>query len=138
MLRLNSHLWSVFYSSFKYFNCCQSFVSFSFDKVTTGRYNFVSVILNFAPDGATIAGSAAAVTDISAKIQFLDQVKINSTSQLISGTFNLLQKLLKYFRRIASFTFVNESFFSGVFPVILVLYLKDSELEERGLLGPSL
>ena len=29
---------------------------FLFDKVTTGTYNFVSVILNFAPDEATIAG----------------------------------------------------------------------------------
>ena len=31
-------------------------MSFSFDKVTIGTYNFVSVILNVAPDGATIAG----------------------------------------------------------------------------------
>ena len=45
-------------------------MSFSYDKVTTGTYNFVSVILNFAPDGATIAGSAAASTAISAKTIF--------------------------------------------------------------------
>ena len=113
-------------------------MSFSFDKVTTGAYNFVSVILNSAPEGATIAGLASAFTVISAKTQFLDQVKINSTSQMISGIFKLLQKLLKYFRGITSFAFVNESLFSGVFPVILVLYLKDLELEERGLLGSSL
>ena len=37
-----------------------------------------------------------------------------------------------------SFAFVNESLFPGVFPAILVLHLKDSELEERGLLGSSL
>ena len=112
-------------------------MSISFDKVTTGTYNFVSIILNFAPDGATIAGSASASAVISTKAQFLDQVKINSTSQLISGTFRLLQKLLKYFRGITNFACVNESLFS-VFPVILVLYLKDSELEERRLLGSSL
>ena len=98
----------------------------------------MSVILNFAPDGGTIAGSASAFTVISAKTQFLDQVKINCTSQFISGIFRLLQKLLKYFRGITSFAFVNESLFSDVFPVILVLYLKDSELKQRGLLGSSL
>ena len=120
------------------FNCSKGFVSFSFEKVTTGTYNFVSVYLNFGPDGPTIAGLAAASTAISAKTQFLDQVKINSTSQLISGIFKLLQKLLQYFKGIASFAFVNESLSSGVFTTILVLYLKDSELEERGLLGSSL
>ena len=77
-------------------------MSFSFDKITTGTYNFVSVILNFAPDGATIAGLAVASSVISAKTQFLDQVKINSTSQLISGIFKLLQKLLKCFSGIAT------------------------------------
>ena len=71
-------------------------MSFSFDKVTTGTYNFVPAILNFAPDGATIAGlsPSASFVVISAKTQFSDQVKINSTSQLISGIFKLLQKLL--------------------------------------------
>ena len=56
-------------------------MSFSFDKVTNGTYNFVFVILNSNPIGATIAGlpPCAALTYISAKTQFLDQVKINST-----------------------------------------------------------
>ena len=79
-------------------------MSFSFDKITTGTYNFVSVILNFAPDGATIAGlsSCGFLVVISAKTQFFDQVKINSTSQLISGIFKLLQKLLKCFSGITT------------------------------------
>ena len=38
------------------FNCSKSFLSFSVDKVTTGTYNFVSVIWNSYPVGATIAG----------------------------------------------------------------------------------
>ena len=38
----------------------------------------MSVILNFAPDGATIAGSASASSVKSAKTQFLDQVKLKS------------------------------------------------------------
>ena len=115
-------------------------MSFSFDKVTTGTYNFVSVILNIAPDGATIAGlpSCARLAVISAKTQFLDHVKINSIPQLISGIFKLLQKLLKYFIGITSFVFFNESLFCGVFPTIFVFYLKDLELEERRLLGSSL
>ena len=64
-------------------------------------YNFVSFIWNSNPAGATIAGGLllfpASLTVISAKTQFFDEVKINSTSQLINGIFKLLQKLLKYF-----------------------------------------
>ena len=64
-------------------------MSFSFDKVTTGTYNFVSGISNVNTTGATIAGllTSASFVVISAKTQFFDQVKINSTSQLISGIF---------------------------------------------------
>ena len=102
-------------------------MSFSFDKVTAGTYNFVSVILNVAPDGATIAGSTSASSVISAKTQFLDQIKINSTSQLINGIFKALQKLLKCFKGMTTFAFVNELLSSCVFPTIFVLYLKDSE-----------
>ena len=110
-------------------------MSFSFDKAPTGTYNFVPVILNVAPDGATIAGLATAFTAISAKTHLLDHVKINSISQLINGILKTLEKLLKYFSGITTFTSVNESLFSSVFPTIFVLYLKDLELEERGLLG---
>ena len=58
-------------------------MAFPFDKVTTGTYYFVSVISNFNSVGATIAGLASAFTVISAKTQFFDQVKINSTSLLM-------------------------------------------------------
>ena len=77
------------------------FFSFSFDKVTTGTCNFVFVVWNSNPVGATIAAESllfpTALTVISGKAQFLDQVKINSVSQLINGIFNVLQKLLKFF-----------------------------------------
>ena len=73
-------------------NCSKNCVSFSFDKITTGTYNFVSVILNSSPVGATIAGRSllfsAALYIISAKTQFFDQVKMNSTSQLYMVYFN--------------------------------------------------
>ena len=95
-------------------------------------------ILNVAPDEATIAVSASASAVILAKTQFLDQVKINSTSQLINGISKLLQKLLKCFIEITTFAFVNESLFSGVFPTISIFYFKDSESEERESLGSSL
>ena len=65
-------------------------MSFSFDKVTIGTYNFVSVISNFNSIGATTAGLASAFTVVSAKTQFFDQFKINSTLQLICGIFKPL------------------------------------------------
>ena len=122
------------------FNCSKRFVSFSFDKVTTGTYNFVSFLLDVAPDGASIAGlsSSASLVVISAKTQFLDQVKVNCPSQLINGIFKLLQKLLKCSSGTTTFALVNGLLSSAVFLTILVLYLKDSELGERGVLGSSL
>ena len=113
-------------------------MSFSFDEVTTGMYNFVSVILNVAPDGGTIGGLRTAFTDISAKTQFFDHVKINSISQLINGISKLLQKLLKYFKGITTSASVNKSLFGDVFHTILVFYLKDSELVENGSFDSSL
>ena len=64
----------------------------------------MSVILDSNPVGATIAGLSASafLVIISLKTQFLGHVKINSTSQLISGIFELLQKLLKYSSGIAT------------------------------------
>ena len=74
-------------------------MSFSFDKVATGTYSFVSLILNSNPFGGTIAGLLPCVflLVVSAKTQFFDQVKVNSTSQFISGIFQPYQKLLKCF-----------------------------------------
>ena len=71
------------------FDCSKSFISFSFDKLTTWTNNCVSVIWNSNLAGAVIAGLllCATLTSISAKAQFLDQVKINYISQLISGIF---------------------------------------------------
>ena len=66
------------------------------------------------------------------KHNFLDQVRIISTSQLINGISKFLQKLFKYFNGITTSAFVNESLSCGVFPAILVLYLKDSELVKSG------
>ena len=76
------------------FSCSKIFLSFPYDKVTTGTYNFVSAILNFAPDGATMTGLKPAFTAISAKTQFFDQVKTNSISQLISRILNFSKNYL--------------------------------------------
>ena len=56
-----------------------------------------------------------------------DHVKIRLASQLIKGISRVLQKLLKYF----SGTIISTSFslllLLGVFPVIFILDLNDSE-----------
>ena len=84
------------------------------DKVTTGTYNFVSVIANFpSPIELVIT-------------QPLDHFDIRLTSQLINGISSVLQKLLKYF----SGTIISTSFVlpaARVFPVIFTLYLNYSE-----------
>ena len=52
---------SLFYSTVLLnlvFNCSKSFLSFLVDKVTTGTYNVVSVILNVAFVGLSIAATA--------------------------------------------------------------------------------
>ena len=73
------------------FNYSKSFLSLSADKVTSGTYSFVFVIWNYNPVGATTAGGSLLFPEvlifISAKAQFLGQVKINSISQLINGIF---------------------------------------------------
>ena len=59
-------------------------------------------------------------------IQVDDHVKMRLTSQLIKGISRVLQKLPKYFTG----TIISTSFSSsllGVFPVIFVLDLNDSE-----------
>ena len=56
---------------------------FSFDKVKTGTYNFVSVILNSNPVGTTIAVLPPFLhlsLSYQPKTQFFGQVTINSTS----------------------------------------------------------
>ena len=121
------------------------------DKVTTGTYKFVSVILNVAFVGAFIlsyastggsASGSAFLTNcvvILVKAQLLDQVKVKDSLQLIKGMSKYLQKLLEYFnettisRFLLAFMFPYWVFspFSwfafDFFPVILLLYLKPSE-----------
>ena len=75
---------------------------------------FFSVIANFpAPVELVIT-------------QSLDRVKIRLTSQLINDVPRVLQKLLKYFYGTIIWTsFVFPS--AGIFPVIFILHLNDSE-----------
>ena len=86
------------------FSCSKSFVTFSFDKVLTGTYSFVSFVENSNPVGVTIAGLSpyTSLVVILAKTQILEQIKINSISQLINGIFKTLQKLLKCFSGITT------------------------------------
>ena len=125
------------------FNCSKKLLSSFIDKVTTGTYNFVSVILNVAFVGASVlslAGlspwaSLAVCVVISVKTRFSDHVKVNDTSQLIEVMSKALQKLLNYFNGTTISRFFLIFVFPcsvpwlafDAFPVILHLYLKDSE-----------
>ena len=66
----------------------------------------MSVVWDSDPVGATITWGSlvfpAVLAVISAKTQFLDQVKISSISQLINGISKVLQNLLKCFRGITT------------------------------------
>ena len=64
--------------------------------MTTGRYNFVSIILNVAFVGlliSTTEGSASGLASLVALLvitKFSDQVKIRFISQLINELFSVL------------------------------------------------
>ena len=95
-------------------NCCNNFALSCVDKVITGTYNFVSIISNFASPVKVL------ITQVD------DHVNIKLTSQLIKGISRVLRKLLKYFHG----TIISTSFSlpsSGVFPVIFIFDLNDSE-----------
>ena len=111
---LDSYLFQLIVFLKPDFSCWSNFSLSLVDKVTTGTYNFVSVISNFpSPVELVIT-------------QSLDYVKIRLTSQLINGISRVLQKLPKYFNgTIISTSFVFPS--SGVFPVIFTLDLNDSQ-----------
>ena len=94
--------------------------------MTTGTYNFVSVILNVALVGllisapAGLASRSASLVVLFAITQFPDQVKIRFISQLINGIYNVHPKLLTYFNG----TTISKKFsvfLSSNPPVILVL-----------------
>ena len=64
--------------------------------MATGRYNFVSIILNVAFVGlliSTTEGSASGLASLAALLvitKFSDQVKIRFISQLINEVFSVL------------------------------------------------
>ena len=82
------------------FSCFKNLLSISVDRVTTDTCNFASFILNVAFDGVFITGIAgsalgllAVCVIISIKTQFLDQVKVRDTLQLLKGMSKVLQQL---------------------------------------------
>ena len=95
-------------------NYSKSFLSFSVDKVTTGTYNFVSVIWNIAPVGET-SFHLFVITLLSMLVitHSLGQGKIKDTSQLINGISKVLQKLLRYFNGTAISTSFLPDFFAS-------------------------
>ena len=71
--------------------------------MTTGTYNFVSVIWNFAFVGLLTGATAGSTSGFASLValfvitQFSNQVKIIFIQQLINGIYSGLQKLLKCF-----------------------------------------
>ena len=79
------------------FNCSNSLLSFSADKVTMATYNLQSVISNLASVGDSIAaigglgcGLGAFLKALPTSTHSLYQDKINVISQLINGISKLL------------------------------------------------
>ena len=64
--------------------------------MTTGTYNFMSIILNVTPVGTLISGTgglalgSASYVVLSVITQFLDHFKAKDTSKLINGMSNVL------------------------------------------------
>ena len=127
------------------FNCSKSFLLFSFDKITTERTIFcllyeilIQLVQHLLVDYYYFLQLLLSYQLIR---NFLTNLK--PLLQLISRIFKVIQKLLKCstgITTVASFlpTLSAWSSLSSVLPVILVLYLKDSVFEERGLLGSPL
>ena len=100
------------------FNFGNDFALSWVDKITTGTWRVVSVILNVGFWFATL---------VLIIIQFSYQVKISSTSQLIKSLSRVLQKLLNYFNGTIISTF-SMSPSSLVVPIIFDLKLSESVL----------
>ena len=87
----------------------------------TGKYSLVSVISNVAPVGLLTAATAglelrsASLVALLVYIQFLDQVKIKATLQLLNGISDVLKKLLRYFTG----TTISALFFYFYFQIFL-------------------
>ena len=99
------------------------------DKVTTGRYNFVSLIVKVVLVELVFALSAPAAD----KAQYFVHLIFNSTLQLINGNSSDLQKLLKYFNGTAIVRFfrIPLAWFASWVTVVsnnLALHSKDLKL----------
>ena len=114
---INCHLFHFAVLLNPAFNCSKRFLSFSFDKVTTGTqfwfcwfkccrccqniycwfYIWNICCIQFISSN-NIFSYIAYVT------QFLDRIKISSISQIINGIFNDLQKLFKSFNGTTNLT----------------------------------
>ena len=85
--------------------------------MTTGTYNFTFIIKNVALIGALIADGLPCAPEarvvVSVITQFLDHASIKSTSQLIKGISNVLEKLHRYLKGTAISTFTVQLLLSS-------------------------
>ena len=87
-------------------NLLRSFdiIWFSFaDKVTRGKYSFMSLIVKVITSESALPSSASAA----AKTQYFVLLNLNSTLQLFNGISSYLKKLLRYFNGTAILAFLE-------------------------------
>ena len=112
------------------FNCIKTLLSSSVDRMTTGTYNFVSVILNVGFVGAFIAGIAGSALGLAACVNISQNTIFRPCQNKIYFKCSFWwNNNLKIFFSLCIFLLSLFTVFliCIAFSVILVLYLKDSE-----------
>ena len=82
------------------FNCSKNLLSSFVDKVTTGTYNFVSLVLN-----VSFVGEVSLRVFV---ITLLSMLVITQFSDQFKGMSKVLQKLFKYFKGTTISTFFSQ------------------------------
>ena len=98
-----------------------SWLSFA-DKVTTGRYNFESLIVKIILLGSALVLSTPPIVKTQC---FVVHSSLSSIFQLINDISSNLQKLLRYFNGTAIVVFSIIPFAVAMFTINFVLYLED-------------
>ena len=106
------------------FNYSDNLLSSSVDKKTTGTYSvFYSKYCTCWNSNFRYGRICTRISILRSLISYYTIFRQSQRYISIKGIFNVLQKLLRCFNGTKKFVFPS----SAVFPVILVLYLKDSE-----------
>ena len=102
------------------------------DKVTTGTYNFVSLIVKVILIALSLSSLSLVLSLPATDRKMLFYLRFNSALQLINDILRDIQKLHKYFNGTATAPFFRIPFASSatMFSNNLTLYLKDSMAQQ--------